>query len=145
MAFIPSFWNYTALFCRIQALRLNFFWRSNQFKILANFRNFWNNGIIFINCKIYLLLQFSFNRFEIIQVSSIGYKHYSFCLVWRSSSVTIFGFFWKCWNFGIMHSSLRLRLLRVSFNRNLTGIYCKRINLESIKNIANSFFLLLVW
>ena len=26
----------------------------------------------------YLLLQFSFNRFEVIQGSSIGYEHYGF-------------------------------------------------------------------
>ena len=50
-----------------------------NFEFLANFRNFRNNGIIYINCKMYLLLQFLFNRFEIIQGSSIGYEHDGSC------------------------------------------------------------------
>ena len=64
---------------------LCFFWRSDYFWNFGEFLKFWNIGITYSNCKMYLLLQFSFNRFEIIQGSSIGYRHYGLCFFWRSN------------------------------------------------------------
>ena len=62
---------------------------------LGFFLNFRKNDIICNNCKMHLLLQFSFNRFKIIQGFSMGYQHYHLCLVWRSMSVKIFGIFFR--------------------------------------------------
>ena len=62
---------------------------------LANFWNFWNNGMIYSNCKMHLLLQLSFDRFEIMQVSSLGYKHYGLCFFWQWNIFSIFGEFLK--------------------------------------------------
>ena len=64
---------------------LCFFWRSDHFWNFGEFLKFWNIGITYSNCKVYLLLQFSFNRFEIMQGSSIGYRHYGLCFFWRSN------------------------------------------------------------
>ena len=44
------------------------------------FKNYRNNDIISNNCKMHLLIQFSFNRFKIIQGFSMGHKHYHMCL-----------------------------------------------------------------
>ena len=48
-------------------------------KKIPDFWNFRNSDKIYINCKMYLLLQFSFNRFEILQGYSTGYEHYGLC------------------------------------------------------------------
>ena len=37
---------------------------------IALFWNFWKNGMIYSNCEMHPLLQFSFNRWKIIQGSS---------------------------------------------------------------------------
>ena len=56
------------------------FWRLDHFWIFGELLKFWNIVITYSNCKMYLLLQFSFNLVETIQGSSIGYKHYGLCL-----------------------------------------------------------------
>ena len=47
------------------------------FEFLAIFLKFLS--IIYSNCKMYLLLQISLDRFEIIRGSSIGYRKYGLC------------------------------------------------------------------
>ena len=85
---------------------------------MANFWNFRNSDKIYINCKIYLLLQFSFNRFETLQDSSTGYEHYVLCFFWRSNYFWIFGEFLNFWNIGIIYSNCEMYLfLQFSFNR----------------------------
>ena len=95
------------------------YWSHNFWIFGIFFLNFRNNDIICNNCKMHLLLQFSFNRFKIIQGFSMGYQHYHLCLVWRSMSVKIFGIFLKILKFWYYKQQLRrrLRLLRFSFNR----------------------------
>ena len=78
---------------------LCFFW------IFVNFWKFWNNGIIYSNYELHLHLRVSFNRFEIIQGSFVGYKHYG---LYVFGDRTIFEFlanFWKFCNNGIIYSN----------------------------------------
>ena len=56
----------------------------------------------------YLLLQFSFNRFEIIQGSSIGYKHYGLCFFWTIEIIlSFFSNFWYFRSNGIIYINVK--------------------------------------
>ena len=61
---------------------------------LANFWNFWNNGIIYSNCKMHLLLRFSSNRFEIMHGSFIAHKHYILCFFHDRTILKFLANFW---------------------------------------------------
>ena len=49
---------YTGIKYDITHLGCAFFDDQTIFEFLANFSKFWNNGIVYINCKMPLLLQF---------------------------------------------------------------------------------------
>ena len=69
---------YRALLQNMRIMACDFFWRSNHFWIFGEFLIFWNIGIIYSNYEMYLL-QFSLNRYEIMQGFSIGYRRYGLC------------------------------------------------------------------
>ena len=88
------------------------------FQFLAIFWNFWNNGIIYSDCKMHLLLWYSFNRFEIIQRAFVGYREYGLCFSWRTKYFWIFWRIFEFWNIGIIYCNCKMYLLlQFSFNR----------------------------
>ena len=65
----------------------------------------------------YLLLQFSLDRFEIIQGSSIRYKHYDLCFFDDRIKFEVWANFGNLGNNGIIYSNCKMHLpLRYSFN-----------------------------
>ena len=85
------------------------------FEFLANF---WNIGIIYSNREMYLFLQFSFNRYEIMQGFSIGCRRYGLFFFDDWSNFGFLANFGNFWNNDIIYSNCKMYILvQFSFNR----------------------------
>ena len=106
-------------FVEYREYSLCFFWRSNHFfNFWRFFWKFWNNGIIYSDCKMHLLLWYSFNRFEIIQRSFVGYREYGLCFFLTDGIFLNFWRIFEFWNIGIIYCNCKTYLLlQFSFNR----------------------------
>ena len=90
---------------------LCFFWRPDYFWIFGEFLKFWNNGIIYSNCKMPLLLQFWSDSFAIAYRHQVWFHSPGLCFFWRPDYFWIFGEFLKFWNNGIIYSNCKMPLL----------------------------------
>ena len=90
---------------------LCFFWRSDHFWIFGGFLKFWNNGMIYSNFKMHLLLQFWSDSFEISCRHQVWYHSPGLCFFWASNYFWIFGDFLKFCNNVIIYSNCKMHLL----------------------------------